>query len=76
MAKNPRAATTKLIDLANQGVIEWEDIARAAMAYMSEKQVADMARVNEFFVDDQHHDFDDDVYDDYREVETLMQDYR
>lgn len=76
MAKNPRAATTKLIDMAQAGTIEWEDIARAAMAYMSEKQVADMARVNEFFVDDQHHDFDDDVYDDYREVETLMQDYR
>ena len=47
-----REATEKLIDLAEEGVLSWEAIARAALNYMSEDEVADMARCNEFIEDE------------------------
>ena len=43
-----REATEKLIDLAEEGFLSWETIARAALNYMSEDEVADMAQYNEF----------------------------
>ena len=46
-----REATEKLINLAEEGVFSWEAIARAALNYMSEDEVADMARCNEFIED-------------------------
>ena len=50
-----RHATEKLIDLAEEGVLSWEAIARAALDYMSEDEVADMAQCNEF-IDDEFED--------------------
>ena len=50
-----REATEKLIDLAEEGVLSWEAIARAALNYMSEDEVADMAQCNEF-IDDESED--------------------
>ena len=47
-----REATEKLIDLAEEGVLSWEAIARAALNYMSEDEVADMAQCNEFIEDE------------------------
>ena len=47
-----REATEKLIDLAEEGVLSWEAIARAALDYMSEDEVADMAQCNEFIDDE------------------------
>lgn len=46
-----REATEKLIDFAEEGVLSWETIARAALDYMSEDEVADMARCNDFIED-------------------------
>ncbi len=39
-----RTYTCGLLELAEQGVIDWEAIARSALAYMSEDEVEDMAR--------------------------------
>ena len=50
-----REATEKLIDLAEEGALSWETIARAALQYMSEDEVADMAQCNEF-IDDEFED--------------------
>ena len=47
-----REATEKLIDLAEEGVLSWEAIARAALNYMSEDDVKDMAECNEFIEDE------------------------
>lgn len=47
-----RKATNKVIDLVEEGVLSWETIARAALDYMSEDEVADMAQCNEFIEDD------------------------
>lgn len=54
-----REATEKLIDLAEEGVLSWEAIARAALDYMSEDEVADMAQCNEF-IDDEFEDEEED----------------
>ena len=51
-----REATEKLIDFAEEGVLSWETIARAALDYMSEDEVADMARCNEFIEDEEEDD--------------------
>ena len=51
-----REATEKLIDLAEEGVLSWEAIARAALDYMSEDEVADMAQCNEFIEDEDEDD--------------------
>ena len=50
-----REVTEKLIDLAEDSVLSWEAIARAALDYMSEDEVADMAQCNEF-IDDEFED--------------------
>ena len=55
-----REATEKLINLAEAGVLSWEAIARAALDYMSEDEVADMAQCNEFIEDK----FEDEEEDD------------
>jgi hypothetical protein len=39
----PRKVTTMLLELAGDGVLSWEAIAKAALGYMSEADVADMA---------------------------------
>lgn len=57
-----REATNKLIDLAEEGVLSWETIARAALSYMSEDDVADMAQCNELIEDEE--EFEDEEEDD------------
>ena len=52
---NVRKATNKVIEMAEAGVLSWETIARAALQYMSEDEVADMAQCNEF-IDDEFED--------------------
>ena len=52
---NVRKATNKLIEMAENCIISWETIARAALDYMSEDEVADMAQCNEF-IDDEFED--------------------
>ena len=54
-----RKAANKVIDLAEEGVLSWEAIARAALDYMSEDEVADMAQCNEF-IDDEFEDEEED----------------
>lgn len=48
-----RKATNRLIELAEDGVISWEDIARTALNWLSEDEVDEMARVNEFIPDEE-----------------------
>ena len=55
-----REATEKLIDLAEDGVLSWEAIARAALDYMSEDEVADMAQCNELIEDEEEDEEEND----------------
>ena len=54
-----RIMTGKLIDMAENGSLSWETIAVACLNYMSEYDVADMARC-EFDMDDDNDEADDD----------------
>jgi len=48
-----------LLDLAEQGVIDWESLARDALGWMSEADVAEFARRNDYITEeceDQDHD--------------------
>ena len=38
-----RTASCKVIELAENGVLSWETVARECLQYMSEDEVADMA---------------------------------
>ena len=41
--ENMKTASCKVIELAENGILSWETIAREALQYMSEDDVADMA---------------------------------
>ena len=47
-----RKTTNRVIELAEDGVISWEDIARTALNWLSEDDVKRMAEVNEFLPED------------------------
>lgn len=51
-----RKVTNELYELAEQGVISWEDLATACMKYMSEDDVADMAHCNGFVEEEENED--------------------
>ena len=53
-----REYTCKLYDLVDEGVLTWEQIAKAALSYMSEYDVKDMAETEEFVVEDEDEDYD------------------
>lgn len=46
-----RPVTSKLLDLGEEGVIDWEQLARDLMGWMSEAEVAEFARRNEYIND-------------------------
>lgn len=54
-----RVMTGKLIDMADEGILSWETVAMACLNYMSEADVADMARC-EFDMTDDDDEADDD----------------
>ncbi len=43
-----RPVTNEVLDLAEQGVIDWESLARDALGWMSEADVAEFARRNDY----------------------------
>lgn len=49
----PREVTNMLIGMAEDETLSWESIARAALCYMSESDVKDMAHDNELMFDDE-----------------------
>jgi hypothetical protein len=49
--RRSRAVTTQVLDLAEQGVISWESVARDALNWMSEAEVAEFARINGYTED-------------------------
>lgn len=59
---NVRKVSSELIELASEGMVSWEDIAMACISYMSEANVADMVRINEFLpvFEDEEYDEDED----------------
>jgi hypothetical protein len=52
----PRQATNRLLEMVENGVLDRDGVILACVNYMSEDDVADMCRANEFFDAD-----DDDI---------------
>jgi|APIni6443716594_1056825.scaffolds.fasta_scaffold5803515_1 hypothetical protein len=50
MARSIREVTNKIYEAVDEGVLTWQQIAEAALTYMSESDVADMAHNEEFFM--------------------------
>ena len=68
-----RETTIKLLELADEGVISWETIARSCLCYLSEDEVEDMARVNELLFEEEEEEDEPeeeeyDIMDDYNYV--------
>ena len=57
-AKDIRKHKNRLFELAEDGVISWEEIARMALNYMSEDEVEDMARGTFEYLEDEDEEED------------------
>jgi hypothetical protein len=52
-----RPVTTQLLDAAEQGVIDWEQLARDALGWMSEDEVRQFAEANDLLqLEDEEYD--------------------
>ena len=49
---NPRQKTDLLLDMIENGLLDKDQVIMACLKYMSEDEVADMARANDFFMDE------------------------
>lgn len=54
--KQSRPVTSELLDMAEQGLIDWESLARDALGWMSESDVAEFARRNDYLVEGEDHE--------------------
>lgn len=51
-----RQATNRVLELVEDGLLDRDTVIMACLKYMSEDDVADMARLNEFFYDGEDYD--------------------
>ena len=56
MSRKVRESTSLLIEMMDGGAISSRSLAEACLSYMSEDEVEDMARVNEFILDEEELD--------------------
>lgn len=61
-----RKMTCTLIEMAENGLIDWESLARDALGWMSEADVAEFARRNDYITDDEDDEEDVDCYEQER----------
>jgi len=60
-----RNATNRIYDAMDEGILDPRTVAEAALKYMSEDEVADMAHANEFFPYDEEDEDEDEDEDDF-----------
>jgi len=51
--RQSRPVTSELLDMAEQGMLDWETLARDALGWMSEDEVAEFARRNDYISEDE-----------------------
>jgi hypothetical protein len=54
--RESRPVTNEVLDLAEQGLIDWETLARDALGWMSEADVAEFARSNDYITNSKEED--------------------
>lgn len=47
-----RKTTNKIFEMAEEGMISWKSLAEMALSWMSEDEVAEMARANDILEED------------------------
>jgi hypothetical protein len=52
--RQSRPVTSELLDLAEQGAIDWETLARDALGWMSEAEVQRFAQANDYLQEQEH----------------------
>lgn len=67
--REPRKVTNKIYDAVEEGVLTWEQVAQAALRFMSDDDVATMAHNEEFFA------YEDELEDDDEEWSPYTTDY-
>ena len=55
-----RANTNQLLEAVEEGILDKDLVIMACVKYMSESDVADMCRINEFFPDYEEEEDDED----------------
>ena len=48
-----RQATDKILEMVEEGILDKDMVIMSCLKYMSEDDVADMAQMNEFFINDE-----------------------
>ena len=52
--RQSRPVTSELLDLAEQGMLTWEQLARDALGWMSEAEVQKFAQANDYLQEQEH----------------------
>ena len=52
--RQSRPVTSELLDLAEQGMLTWEQLARDALGWMSEAEVQQFAKANDYLQEQEH----------------------
>ena len=52
--RQSRPVTSELLDLAEQGALTWEQLARDALGWMSEAEVQQFAQANDYLQEQEH----------------------
>jgi hypothetical protein len=56
---NVRQATEKVLEMVEEGILDKDTVIMSCLKYMSEDDVADMAQMNEFFINEEEEDDND-----------------
>ena len=55
-----RQATDRILEMVEEGLLDRDTVIMACLKYMSEDDVADMAQMNEFFINEEEDEDDED----------------
>lgn len=55
-----REATTRILEMVDEGILDRDTVIMACLKYMSEDDVADMAHINEFWGNEEEVEVEDD----------------
>ena len=59
MMDNVRKETRRVLEMAEDGIIDWSDVAEMCLAWMSEDDVAEMLRANGLIPEENEDDDDE-----------------
>ena len=54
-----RQATDKILEMVEEGILDKDMVIMSCLKYMAEDEVADMAQMNEFFINEEEEDDND-----------------